>query len=58
MASTSLIIRIVDIEPMRLFIWELRMLADQMRVEANPAAERLEHALDRFTAPLEDKEPE
>jgi hypothetical protein len=47
--KVELTIRIADIEAMRLFVWELRMLADQMRVAADPFAERLEHALDRFT---------
>ena len=42
-------------EEFRLFVWELRQLADKMRVEACPHAEALEHALDRFTDNLEDK---
>jgi len=48
-ADVTLTIRIADVEAFRLFVWELRMLADEMRVAADPYAERLEHALDRFT---------
>lgn len=55
MASVEMTIRIADIEEFRLFVWELRMLVDEMRVSADPYAERLEHALDRFT---DDPEPE
>ena len=42
-------IRLADLDKFRLLVWELRMLADEMRVSADPYAERLEHALDRFT---------
>jgi hypothetical protein len=42
-------IRIADVEEFRLFVWELRTLADEMRVVADPFAERLERAVDRFT---------
>jgi hypothetical protein len=51
-------IRLADAEPFRLLVWELRMLADRMRIEASPHAEALENALDRFTAPVGDDEPE
>jgi hypothetical protein len=47
-------IRIADLSEFRLFVWELRMLADEMRVGADPYAERLERALDRFTDEPED----
>lgn len=49
MARVDMTIRIADVEEFRLFVWELRMLVDEMRVAADPYAERLEHALDRFT---------
>lgn len=42
-------VRLADVEEFRLLIWELRMLTDEMRVAADPFAERLERALDRFT---------
>ena len=56
MARAELTIRIADIDAVRLFVWELRMLADEMRVAADPYSDRLEHALDRFTADPEDPE--
>jgi hypothetical protein len=48
-------VRIADVEEFRLVVWELRMLADEMRVAADPYAERLERALDRFTDEPEDR---
>lgn len=48
-AEVSMTIRIADIPEFQLFVWELRMLADDMRVAASPFAERLEHAVDRLT---------
>ena len=54
MAHATLTVRVADMEEFRLFVWELRMLADEMRVAADPYAERLEHALDRFTDEPED----
>ena len=56
--GVKLTIRLADVEPFRLLVWELRVLSDEMRVAADPYAERLEHALDRFTAPLDEKEDE
>ena len=57
MASVDavLTVRVADIEEFRLFVWELRMLADEMRVAADPYAERLERALDRFTDDPEER---
>jgi hypothetical protein len=55
MAKAELTIRVADMEEFRLFCWELRMLVNDMRVAASPFAERLEHALDRFTDDLEGK---
>lgn len=55
MAEVSVTLRIVDIEEMRLFIWEMRMLVDEMRVAADPYAERLERALDRWTDDPEER---
>lgn len=48
MASVSMTIRIADMDRCRLLIWELRQLESDMRVGADPFAERLERALDRF----------
>ena len=44
-----LVVSVKDLEPMKLLVWELRMLADRMRVEASPHAEALERLVDRFT---------
>lgn len=43
-----LVVKLADVEEFRLVVWELRMLADEMRVASSPYAERLERALDRF----------
>jgi hypothetical protein len=48
-AEAVVTIRIADIPEFQLFVWELRMLVDDMRVSASPFAERLEHALNRLT---------
>jgi hypothetical protein len=56
MAKVEMTLRIVDIEGFRQFVWELRMLQDDMRVAADPFAERLEHALDRLTDEPEEKD--
>jgi hypothetical protein len=56
MAEIFGVIRIADVEEFRLFVWELRMLADEMRVAADPYAERLENALDRFTDEPEERD--
>lgn len=56
MPQVIAVVRIADVEEFRLFVWELRMLADEMRVAADPYAERLEHALDRFTDEPEERE--
>jgi hypothetical protein len=48
-AEAVVTVRLGDVPEVKLFIWELRMLADEMRVAASPYAERLERALDRFT---------
>lgn len=50
MATATFVVRIADMKEARALIWELRQLADEMRVAADPYAERLEHALDRFAA--------
>lgn len=55
MASVVMEIRIADIEEFRLFVWELRVLVDEMRVAADPYAERLEHAVDRVTDEPEER---
>jgi hypothetical protein len=53
-AKVMVEIRITDIEPFRLFVWELRKLEDDMRVAASPFADRIGHALDRVTQPLDE----
>ena len=55
-ADLTMTVRILDMEEFRLFVWELRMLADEMRVSADPFAERLERAIDRFTDDPEERE--
>lgn len=52
--KVQLVVRFKDPEPIRLIIWELIRLHDDMRVAANPEAERLERILRRF-AQLEDE---
>ena len=47
-------VRVMDLELVRLFVWELRTLEDEMRVAASPFADRLGHALDRATAQVGD----
>jgi hypothetical protein len=47
--AAEITVRIADVDEFRLFVWELRQLVDDMRVGADPYAERLERALDRFT---------
>ena len=44
----TMTLRVADIDRFRLLVWELRMLADRMRVEASPHAEALERIVDRF----------
>lgn len=39
-----------DLPAVKLLLWELRKLADEMRVSADPYAERLERTLDRMLA--------
>jgi hypothetical protein len=51
-------VRLSDVPEFKLCIWELRMLADEMRVAASPYAERLEHVLDRFTDAPDDRPPD
>ena len=50
----TLTIRFSDLKPVRLLVWELRQLADKLRVEASPHAETLENALDRFVTVADD----
>lgn len=46
--EAKLTIRVADIDRFRLLVWEMRMLADRMRVEASPHAEALERILNRW----------
>jgi len=57
-AKVIAIVRIADAERFRLFLWELRQIADKMRVEACPHGEALEHAVDRFMAGERGDQPE
>jgi hypothetical protein len=57
-SEVTMTIRLRDIDRFRLFIWELRMLADQMRVMASPHSEALERAIDRFVEGGDDECPE
>jgi len=45
----TLALTVEGVEELRSFVWELRQIADRMRVDACPHAEALGHALDRFT---------
>ena len=47
-AHLTMTLRVADIDRFRLCVWELRMLADRMRVVASPHAEALERIVDRF----------
>jgi hypothetical protein len=49
-------VRLSDVPEFKLCVWELRMLADEMRVSASPYAERLERVLDRFMDLPDDRE--
>lgn len=51
-------VRLADMPESRLFVWELRQLADEMRVAADPFAARLERALDRFMDPPDERDGE
>lgn len=42
------------LDRVRLLVWELRTLQHDMRVGANPEAERLENIVDRFMTDLRD----
>lgn len=44
----EILVRLADLPEFRLFVFELRTLEDEMRVAADPFAERLGRALDRF----------
>lgn len=48
MAEAIVYLQIRDLDHFRLFVWELRMLADRMRIEACPHAEALERLVDRL----------
>ena len=58
MAKVVMTLRLADVERFRLFLWELRQIADKMRVEACPHADALEHAVDRMTAGERGDQPE
>lgn len=59
-STVVMTVRISELEQFRQFVWELRMLADRMRVEASPHAEALERSLERFmdSTNKDDEEPE
>lgn len=51
MARADITIRLSGLERYRLFVWELRMLEDEMRMMASPHHERLSALINRFTVP-------
>lgn len=53
-AAITLTLRIADVPEFQLFVWELRMLIDSMRTDADPFTERLERVVDRF---MDDPDP-
>jgi hypothetical protein len=57
-ASVSLTISVRDLASVKLLAIALRLLADQMRVEANPRAQELENILDRWERTMGDGGPE
>lgn len=60
MASATLhvTVRIADSERTKLFVWELEMLVNEMRVMASPHAEKLERLLARYTEGGDDDRPD
>jgi hypothetical protein len=50
MAKAELTISVKDLDPVRLLLWELIRLRDDMRVAGNPEAERLDRIVERFSA--------
>jgi hypothetical protein len=46
--TLHLTVRVRDMDRTRLFVHELMMLRDDMRVGASPFAERIERTLDRY----------
>ena len=58
MAKVVMTLRLADVERFRLFLWELRQIADKMRVEACPHGEALEHAVERFLSGERGDQPE
>lgn len=50
MAKVSLTVDLRDVQAIKLHVWEMRVLIDRLRVEANPLAPELERMLDRFLA--------
>lgn len=47
--SERIYISIQDIEHVKLHVWELERLIEDMREEHNPQADRVQRLLDRFT---------
>ena len=58
MAKVQLTIRLIDIDRFRLFVWELMMLRDEMRVMASPHADKLERAIDRLVGDDDRRPPD
>ena len=52
------VLRIADLERFRLFLWELRELADRMQIEACPHGDFLAHLVERFAAGEEGDRPD
>jgi hypothetical protein len=57
-AEMTVHLRIRDTDRARLFALELQFLRDEMRVAADPYAERLERIIDRFFEGGDDERPE
>lgn len=57
--NLSVTIRVADMASVKLFVWSLRLLEHEMRVGADPFAERLGKILDRVTAlPRDPNDPD
>jgi hypothetical protein len=55
MASAVVTISVKDLEPVKMLLWELMALRDDMRVRANPEADRLERIIERFSKLKDDR---
>jgi len=48
MAEGRIFVSVRDIEAVKLHVWEMERLIEDMRDQNNPMADRVQHLLDRF----------